>query len=169
MFPTGFPKWLRLTRAGQDVRAHNAAVMEAMRAQAASDGPPPSDKGERPRRRPGPPGAMRIMRTLQTARRIINTYAHWESQIEILDVIQGPSLESGENAALSGSGSILNRSEGATAASSSSTKSASGRSVSSSGNASAKRTSQASTATAESTSESAAPESALGVVTSIKS
>lgn len=112
MLPTDYPKWLRLTRAGQSVRARYVALQEAARCLARQNNP---DGTCRPS---GPLDATRgarLMRTLETAREILKTYAHWESRIMHVDVIQTAALEQGEDMALKDSGTVLNQTDSATA------------------------------------------------------
>lgn len=117
MLPTGYPKWLRLERAGQSVRARYAALQEAVRALADKDR---YESSAIPR---GPLNATRgarLMRTLETARQILKTYAHWESRIVHVDVVQAPALDAGEDAVLIESGSVLNQTDSTTSQPSSS-------------------------------------------------
>lgn len=92
-------------RAGQEVRARRAALIEAARSFSRTG----LSGGDTSVTKSGLPSAFQATQILNKAREILRYYAHWESRIEHIDVRQPPALELGENAVLQERGILLNQ------------------------------------------------------------
>ncbi|BBD07667.1 uncharacterized protein DFE_0941 [Desulfovibrio ferrophilus] len=176
MLPTGFPRWLRLMNAGQNIRAKRVVFMEAIRSLRHA-GP----NAHKPTRESkcGLPSCSQIRQAMVRAQEIIKQYTRWESRIESIDVRLPSALNPGENSTLGARGRIIDKADAPQASfSSSRPPSASAPHHHAEGSSTTQQASQGSPLhpTAQSPQKGAAQgesavttvESGLGVVTNIK-
>lgn len=101
-FPTGYLRWLRLFRSGQEVRAQAVVRAEAertvLRREAAADAALPARR---------PAGALRLSRILAEALRITRLYKIWETRLIEVEVICPPSRERDESRATRETGAVV--------------------------------------------------------------
>lgn len=101
LFPSGFPRWLRLTRAGQHVRARALVRAEARRAEEAR----PSSLQSPSRTTASPPRPGPALRIVARALSIARIYTLWSNRV--LSVEVGPPRALPQPAPERGAGSIM--------------------------------------------------------------